>query len=255
MTVSDMTEVLLTPVRAMRELARGLSRSPYEGAPSSWTLEMTALVAVLIFIIPVLHLWDADIVRTLSQSSNSVMVILRTITDAIRTLIWLGVALFIWIASAFMLSSAFETRLRETLMRLHGWATLVLVSILVGSIPLELGKLAIGRARPFLLDEQGAFSFSPFRGEYLYESFPSGHSMMAGIMMVSLWIFLPRWRLLSAPVCVLFCISRLAAGAHFPTDIVAGCAIGFVATWWVARFMATRNIIFSVSRERAFPVL
>ncbi len=68
--------------------------------------------------------------------------------------------------------------------------------------------------------------------------------MMAGIMMVSLWIFLPRWRILTVLICILFGISRLAAGAHYPTDVVAGLTIGFVATWWVARYMATRNIIF-----------
>ncbi len=78
--------------------------------------------------------------------------------------------------------------------------------------------------------------------------------MMAGIMMVSLWIFLPRWRILTVLICILFGISRLAAGAHYPTDVVAGLAIGFVTTWWVARYMATRNIIFlwmTIARCRA----
>jgi membrane-associated phospholipid phosphatase len=77
--------------------------------------------------------------------------------------------------------------------------------------------------------------------------------MMAGIMMMSLSIFLPRWRLPIIVVGLLFCISRLAAGAHFPTDIVAGCTIGLLATWWVARYMATRNIIFSLEDGRALP--
>ncbi|MFP3435936.1 lipid A 1-phosphatase LpxE, partial [Paraburkholderia sp. SIMBA_061] len=75
------------------------------------------------------------------------------------------------------------------------------------SVPVEIGKLAIGRARPFLLDDVGAAYFSPFKGQFLYESFPSGHSMMAGVMMVSLWIFLPRWRILTVMICILFGIS------------------------------------------------
>ncbi|WP_343314412.1 lipid A 1-phosphatase LpxE [Brucella sp. BE17] len=253
MMASDMKDVFLAPVRAAHELLRCLLRKPYEGAPSSWTLEMTAVLVVLPFIIPVLHLWDAEIVRAASQSNLFVMEILRAITDVIRTQVWLAVALVIWVATVFMLVLASQERLRDMLTRLHGWATLVLVSIVIGSIPLELGKLAVGRARPFLFDEVGSAAFSPFRGEYLYESFPSGHSMMAGIMMASLWIFLPRWRGLSVPVCLLFCVSRLAAGAHYPTDIVAGCVVGFIATLWVARFMATRNIIFSLNQDRAFP--
>ncbi|MBC2884860.1 lipid A 1-phosphatase LpxE [Ochrobactrum sp. CM-21-5] len=253
MTAQEMKTVLLNPVRAALELVRALIRPAYKGAPSSWTLEMTAVAVLLPFVILVLHLWDADIIRAAAQSTNIVMEILRTTTDAIRTVVWLGVALVVWLATAFMLSPSFRGGMQNTLVKLHGWATLVLFSIVVGSVPVEIGKLAIGRARPFLLDEVGAAYFSPFNGKFLYESFPSGHSMMAGIMMASLWIFLPRWRVLTVPACLLFGVSRLAAGAHYPTDVVAGLVIGFIAAWWVARYLATRNIIFLIDDESALP--
>ena len=255
MSSPDLKKTLLNPVYAALELVRACLRPAYKGAPSSWTMQMTAIVVLLPFIILILHLWDADIVRAAAGSSNIVMEILRTVTDAIRTVVWLAVALVVWLVSGFMMSPGNRGQLRPILMRWHGWATLVLASIVVASIPSEIGKLAIGRARPFLLDQYGAAYFSPFKGEFLYESFPSGHSMMAGIMMVSLSIYLPRWRLPIIVVGLLFCISRLAAGAHFPTDIVAGCTIGCVATWWVARYLATRNIIFSLDDKLALPTV
>ncbi|WP_139975583.1 MULTISPECIES: lipid A 1-phosphatase LpxE [Brucella/Ochrobactrum group] len=245
--------IFLYPFRAALELLQALIRPAYKGAPSSWTLEMTAIVVLLPFIILVLHLWDADIIRVTAQSTNLIMEFLRAVTDAIRTVVWLAIGIVLWLVTAILLSPKLRANARSWLVKLHGWATLMLISIVVASVPVEIGKLAIGRARPFLLDEVGAAYFSPFKGQFLYESFPSGHSMMAGIMMVSLWIFLPRWRILTLPICILFVISRLAAGAHYPTDVVAGLTIGFVTTWWVARYMATRNIIFSLDDDSAMP--
>ncbi|ABQ60416.1 hypothetical protein H721_00755 [Brucella ovis IntaBari-2006-46-332] len=253
MTVPNAENILLNPIRAACELVRALLRPAYKGAPSSWTMEMTAIVALLPFILLVLHLWDADLSRAASHSTGLFMEILRAGTDAIRTVIWLPIALAVWLVTALLLSPSFQGGARRWLVRLHGWATLVAASIIVGSIPVELGKLVVGRARPLLSDEVGAASFSPFNGQYLYESFPSGHSMMAGIMLVSLWIFLPRLRIVTVAICLLFCISRVAAGVHYPTDVVAGFTIGFVSAWWVARYMATRNIIFSLDEESVMP--
>lgn len=253
MPASKMKQTLLYPIQAARQLVCALLRPANRGASSSWTLEMTAILLLLPFVLLILHLWDADIIRAASQSNNILMQFLRAVTDAIRTIVWLPIAAVVWLATAFLLSSS--SQIRDALMRFHGWATLVLVSIVVGGIPVEIGKFVIGRARPPLLDTVGAAYFLPFKGQFLYESFPSGHSMMAGIMMISLCIFLPRWRVLIAPVCVLFCVSRLAAGLHYPTDVLAGFTIGFVACWWVARYMATRNIIFLIERGRTLPVI
>ncbi|PQA75212.1 lipid A 1-phosphatase LpxE [Brucella oryzae] len=253
MTAPDTGSIFLYPIRAALELLQALIRPAYKGAPSSWTLEMTAIVVLMPFIILVLHLWDADIIRITVPSTSFIMEFLRAVTDAIRTVVWLAIGIVVWLVTAILLSPKLRGSAASWLVKLHSWATLVLASIVVASIPVEIGKLAIGRARPFLLDDVGAAYFSPFKGQFLYESFPSGHSMMAGIMMVSLWIFLPRWRILTVLICILFGISRLAAGAHYPTDVVAGLTIGFVATWWVARYMATRNIIFSLDEESTMP--
>ncbi len=247
------TNTIFYPVRAALELIKALLKPAYPGAPSSWTMEMTAIVVLMPFVLLVLHIWDAQIVRSAMNSDFFVMGILRAITDLIRTIVWLGVAMAVWLVTAFLLSPSMRLVVHEKLVRFHSWATLVLASIVVGSFPTEIGKFVIGRARPLLLDDLGSAYFAPFRGEHSYESFPSGHSMMAGIMLVSLWIFLPRWRFLIVPICLLFVISRLAAGAHYPTDVVAGLAIGFIATCWVARFMATRNIIFSLEDDKLMP--
>lgn len=215
---------------------------------------MTLALIALLILLPLLHLADAMTVAWAANSSAFFMQFLRNVTDVIRTLVWLAIVLMAWGGSVFWLTYAPQTRFRNGLLRLHGWSTLVLLAIVIGSLATEPLKFVVGRARPFLLEQFGPLYFQPFKGEFLYESFPSGHSMMAGIMAMSLWIFLPRLRFMTLAICLLFCFSRLAAGAHFPTDIAAGFSIGALATIWVARFLARRNIIFAFSSRKLIPV-
>ncbi len=236
--------LLLTPFHAARELLCRLRR-PAPGAAPAWTRRMTGAALLLPVLLLVLHPWDAQIVRAAASSDLLVMEVLRAVTDLGRRLYWWPLAGLVWIATSGAATA--------TPVRLHGWATLMLGALAVASIPVEIGKRVVGRARPALLDQAGPDSFTPFQGGFLHQSFPSGHAMMAGVLFVSLWIFLPRWRLLTAFACLALAYSRLAAGAHFPTDVVAGFAIGALAACWTARFLAARAIIFVVEPGRTLP--
>lgn len=101
------TSTILYPVRAASELVRALVRPAYPGAPSSWTMEMTALVVLLPFILLVMHIWDAQIVRAAMNSDFIVMEVLRTITDLIRTIVWLAIGIIVWLVTAILLSPLF----------------------------------------------------------------------------------------------------------------------------------------------------
>ncbi len=250
-------ETFFYPLQAALELVGLLLQRGRRGAPSTWSLRMTMVAVLVPFVILAVHPWDGDVVRMAGQSTNIFMVILRHSTNPAAAQVWLALSILVWLATAFMLapSGAGSTRRKmpDALLRWHGWATFMIVAIVAGSIPVEIGKHLVGRARPPLLDQLGAAYFAPFHGGFLYESFPSGHAMTAGIVTVALWIFLPRWRIAAIVVPVLFCLSRLAANAHFPTDVIGGFAIGFIVAWWVARYMATRNIIFFMDNKSAFP--
>jgi undecaprenyl-diphosphatase len=77
-------------------------------------------------------------------------------------------------------------------------------------------------------------------------SFPSGHSMMSGIVYLTLGALLAgmvtRWRLklyillAAATVTVLVGVSRVVLGVHYPTDVLGGWAAGLVwaLLWWLA---------------------
>jgi undecaprenyl-diphosphatase len=103
----------------------------------------------------------------------------------------------------------------------------VLVAVVSGIVVSHGLKAAFDRPRPDLV-EHYAVVFT--------RSFPSGHSMLAAVVYLTLGALLARlhasWRakafLLGAAVAivVLVGISRLLLAVHWPTDVLAGWAVG-----------------------------
>ena len=57
-------------------------------------------------------------------------------------------------------------------------------------------------------------------------SFPSGHSMTAFSIMVSVGHFYPDLQLVLLALALSIAASRIILGMHYLTDVVAGAAIG-----------------------------
>lgn len=90
----------------------------------------------------------------------------------------------------------------------------------------------------------------------LTASFPSGHSMLAAIVYLTLGVLLARtsdryryklyFVLMALLVTILIGLSRIYLGAHYPTDVLAGWSIGLIwalACWLVAYFLQKRGAI------------
>lgn len=108
----------------------------------------------------------------------------------------------------------------------------VCLSVLAAISFTESIKYVMGRCRPELLFSQDLYGFTWFSGEYVRNSFPSGHTtrIFALCMSVSL-----LYRKLAIPVLSLAALvgaSRVFALKHYPSDVLAGAFIGvFVASW------------------------
>lgn len=83
-------------------------------------------------------------------------------------------------------------------------------------------KARTSRPRPFMVSDNIIRRVPPL-DEY---SFPSGHTLHAVAFSIVLLSHLPQWFWVVAPFTALVAISRPVLGLHYPSDVLAGAAIG-----------------------------
>ena len=129
----------------------------------------------------------------------------------------------------------------------RGAGLLVFISVGGGILLASFLKLFFQRARPDLVTH-GA--------EVYTASFPSSHAMMSAVVYLTLGALLarievvPRLRIyflaLAALLTAMVGISRVYLGVHWPTDVIAGWAIGSawaMLVWLVALWLQRRGRI------------
>jgi len=126
------------------------------------------------------------------------------------------------------------------------------LAIAGSGILVNVFKQLIGRGRPIVFDQDGAFSFLPFQFDYSHTAFPSGHSTTAGALAVVVAVVAPRLRAPVFVICGLVASSRVVVGAHFPSDVVAGFLLGAAFTWFYTLALAGARIGFA--RTPAGPI-
>lgn len=120
------------------------------------------------------------------------------------------------------------------------------LSIVGSGILVNILKQLIGRGRPIVFDQDGAFSFLPFQFDFAHASFPSGHSTTMGALAVVVAVIAPRLRVLAMLICALVAASRVVVGAHYPSDVAAGFLLGVAYTWFYALALAYVGIGFAL---------
>ena len=124
-----------------------------------------------------------------------------------------------------------------------------LVTIGSASALVHLLKLVIGRARPELYLDHGAHSLMPFANEWLFESFPSGHSAAVGSFFGAFAMLAPRLRIFFALGALTIGVTRVVVGAHYPSDVAAGLLLGLWVALMTAFVFAQRNWLFRLDEQ------
>ncbi len=102
-------------------------------------------------------------------------------------------------------------------------------------------KIAVGRARPRVLFENGSYGLHPFVHDWSLNSFPSGHSQAAWAAMMALVVLVPRYNALWLLVATLVAVSRVALSVHFLSDAMGGSWLGAALTLALARYLRGQN--------------
>lgn len=115
-------------------------------------------------------------------------------------------------------------------------AGIVVLSITSGTLVSSLLKWFFARPRPDLV---------PHATVVYTQSFPSGHAMLSAVVYLTLGALLARTQaeptvkayllLLAIALTLTVGISRVYLGVHWPTDVLAGWAVGacWALLWWV----------------------
>jgi len=117
-------------------------------------------------------------------------------------------------------------------------------------------KRLIGRARPLVEGTADPFIYHPFRWSVEYASFPSGHATDAFAIATAVGALWPRLRPVMWTYAVLIALSRIVLTAHFPSDVIAGAAVGTAGALIVRDWFAARGLAFSFAPDgavRPFP--
>ena len=201
-----------------------------------------AIVACFLLIDP----WFADWVR---GWPDGVVRVFRELTDLGRShwyLVPTGVGTILFAALA---TRARGLRERQALVAIALVCGFVFVAVASTGLLTTTLKYLIGRARPKLMDQEGTFGFAPLSVDSDFASFPSGHANTAVAVAVCLIFLWPRCRLPMAAFAVVIAFSRVAVGAHYPSDVLAGGTLAVITTAAWRRIFASQRLVFMPTAE------
>jgi membrane-associated phospholipid phosphatase len=175
---------------------------------------------------------------------------------AVRFFSWLGEGVLVYVLCVLLVVFSIVRDLSDhgIRARAHDFtraaaSLYVFSAVVVAGLAAALLKFVIGRARPRLIEEAGPYALDIFGPNSSWASFPSGHTTTIMSCAAALALLLPRWRMSILIAGVFFSCSRVFIGAHYPTDVLGGVALGALVSWLFARALAQRRIVFRFDEE------
>jgi undecaprenyl-diphosphatase len=106
------------------------------------------------------------------------------------------------------------------------WRRASVAAALSAGLALAIGKAIseiVDRARPFVADPHGVHIFAAHSAD---PGFPSDHATAAFAVAVALLLRKRSWGIAALVLAAVLAVGRVAIGVHYPTDVIAGAALG-----------------------------
>ncbi|MGE5335973.1 MAG: phosphatase PAP2 family protein [Nitrososphaerota archaeon] len=114
------------------------------------------------------------------------------------------------------------------------WRRAAVAAALSTGLALAIGKAIaelVDRARPFVSDAHGVHLFAAHSAD---PGFPSDHATASFAIATAIFLRNRRWGLVALIAAAVLSVGRVAIGVHFPSDVLAGAALGAavaIALW------------------------
>jgi undecaprenyl-diphosphatase len=111
----------------------------------------------------------------------------------------------------------------------RSWRRASVAAVLSAGLALAIGKMIselVDRPRPFVVDSGGVHLFS---GHAADPSFPSDHATAAFAIAMAIYLRHRGWGVVALIAAAVLSVGRVALGVHYPSDVLAGAALGIAA--------------------------
>ncbi|MFJ4918802.1 bifunctional phosphatase PAP2/diacylglycerol kinase family protein [Streptomyces sp. NPDC088725] len=181
--------------------------------------------------------WDEGVFHSVASRHwpGAGPVLPRLSRTANHGLLWFG-------AAAGIATLGKGARSRRAAVR--GMASLAVASAAVNIV----GKRAVRRNRPVL---DAVPLIRQLKRQPFTTSFPSGHAASAAAFATGVALESKGWGVAVAPVAAAVALSRVYTGVHYPSDVIAGAALGVGAAYAVRGLVPTRSQMPSPGRPYA----
>ncbi len=216
-----------------------------------WKLLAVVSVVVLVAVFTGVMWWDRPLFMFMRQFNCPLFGWIDAIFDAKIWIIVSGILLM-----AFYVKKAIETKpnfrnskryinlwaiWRDFIEKTkHSYAFFLFCSVLSASLLAKVLKVVIGRARPIFFEALDMTGFFPFTLDWAFNSMPSGHSVATFAGLVMLGMLVPKIKWATWTIAIVVGASRVAYGAHWPTDVLLGAFIGMVVAdfvkWFIVKY-------------------
>jgi membrane-associated phospholipid phosphatase len=215
-----------------------------------WTWAFITINLILL----ALFLLDGPVASYAQNHAQILKPMGSTITDLGKSDWILFGSLFIFAEAlvAYRLSPTLRGRFQAAFV--SHMAIYIFLCVSLSGILANVLKRIIGRARPNMYDQLGFLSFDNFAGSARFESFPSGHATTVGALMMAMALIAPPYRLVFLSMALWLGFSRVIVGAHYPSDVIAGLALGAWFSLAMAIIFARHKILFR-QKPDGLPVL
>lgn len=156
--------------------------------------------------------WDLNLFFALNNLSGQSRIVDGAIVFCATYLPYLVVALFVW----YLWCRSSLTRREQIIALAAALFAGLLARFAVGSTI----RYFYPRPRPFI-----TYHVHQLISENS-SSFPSGHSLFFFAFSTVVFSYSRKLGMLSYALTILICLARVAAGIHYPTDILAGAILG-----------------------------